>query len=427
MTPFFALLAVAPASATGTLDASARSHAALRRFHAIATVEANDKGKKSYVNYDILADGDNFRIRLQESAVKGRGRSDKTFFFTKTRVTAYDAIANERLTRPVPTNAQRLGRLIFTVGPVDDLVRFLLDGSQMGEFYQNFRTLKNWKVTTGAKGTTLARTVQLGAGGTNASVLRFAPKTNLLTYFDLRTATTSARWTIRYATPGKPGISIPRSAKVVEAFTVAPEPPHFRTSEAKALAERTLNAFRNLRRGIVTVRDDAGLTTITLDGNRVREQNPTITYTYDGKNLTILDRRIAVIYRGAADRTRIPAIIAKAKGRVDPLTRQILQNRVPLQELMVPDMVVSTGGSVEMDGIACDILKFDNPRTRVMLCVRRDNRLLDSATTNTVDRNGMPLVTTARRYRYQRLGQPQPARQFTIGNKPGFEVRKLPK
>lgn len=79
-----------------------------------------------------------------------------------------------------------------------------------------------------------------------------------------------------------------------------------------------------------------------------------------------------------------------------------------------------------MDGVLCDILKFENPRTRVMLCIRKDIRLLDSATTNTIDRNGMPLVTTARRYRYQRLGKPQPASLFTIGDKRGYAIRKLP-
>jgi hypothetical protein len=426
MTPFFALLAVAPASATATLDASGRAHAALRRFHAIATVQGGGQGKSSLVNYDILADGDDVRMRVVELNPSKRGRSDKTFFFQKTKVTAYDAVANERLSRPVPSGTTRLGRTIFTLGPVDDPVRFLLDGKQMAEFYGNFRTLKNWKVTTNAKGTTLVRVIKMGAIGTNSTTLRFAPKTNLLTYLSIKDPKGFSKWTIRYTTPSKPRLNIPRSAKTVDSFTVAPEPPKFRTSAAQTLAERTLGAYRNLRRGVISVRDDGGLTTITIDGKRVREQNPAITYAYDGKTLTILDPRNRVIYRGIAAASRVPAYIAAIKGRVDPLSRQVLQDRVPMQELMVPDMVVATGGAVEMDGVMCDILKFDNPRTRVMLCVRRDIRLLDSATTNTIDRNGMPIVTTARRFRYQRLGKPQPANLFTIGNKPGYAVKKLP-
>lgn len=427
MTPLFALMAVAPASATATLDASARSHAALRRFHVAATVDAVTQGRRTSVNYDLLVDGDDMRIRIVETVAQGRDKGDKTFLFRKTQVSAYDAVANERLARQVPPGLHRLGRVIFTVGPVDDLVRFLLDGSQMSDFFQNMRALRSWKVATGAKGTSLTRTVQVGASGTNHTFLRFAPKTNLLTQLELRSANSTTRWAIKYLPATKPSLNIPRSAKLVNAFTVAPEPPKFIDSAAKALADRTLRAYRNLQKGIVTVRDDAGLTKITLDGKRIREENPSVTYTYDGKNLAILDRRRAVIYRGRTTRDRIPVIMSSVGGRIDPLSRQILQDRVPLQELMVPDMVVSTGGTVEMNGVACDILKFDNPRTRVMLCVRRDIRLLDSATTNTIDRNGAPLVTTARQYRYQRLGHPQPAAQFSIGDKKGYAIRPFPK
>lgn len=427
MTPLVALLAVAPASATGTLDASARAHAALRRFHVTASVEAVNAGKRSLVNYEMIVDGDTYRIRIQETNAQGRDRSDRTFFFTKTQVVAYDALANERLTRPVPPGAQRLGRLIFLVGPVDDLVRFLLDGSQMADFYGNFRVLGNWKVSTGANGTSLKRTVRITNQTTNSTALTFAPKTNLLTSLDIRAAKASTRWKIRYLAPGTPRLNVPRSAKTVTTFTVAPEPPKFTTTEAKSLAERTLRAYRGLSRGVITVREDVGLTTITLDRNRVREENPSVVYAFDGKTLTVVDRRRKRIYRGPTERSRIPAIVATLKLRIDPLTRQLLRGRVPLQELMVPDMAVSTGGSTEMNGVMCDILKFDNPRTRVMLCVRRDNHLLDSATTNTVDRSGLPLVTTARRFRYQRLGQSQSATSFTIPNKKGYTTQKLPR
>lgn len=426
MTPIVALLAAAPASATGTLDASARAHANLRRFHAVATVEITDIGKRSRVEYDLVADGETFRIRIREGAGHGRGRADRSFYFTKTQALGYDAVANERLSRRVPPEAKRLGRLIFTVGPVDDLIRFLLDGSQMGDFYGNFRRLQGWKISSNANGTNLKRSVRIGSTGTNSTSLTFARKTNLLTFLDIRTPKTSTRWTVRYLSPTTPGLNIPRSAREVTSFTVDPEPPKFTTTASKTLAERTLRAYRELRRGTISVRDESGRTTIWLDGDRLREENPAVSFAYDGKTLTIVNPRVKKIFRGPIERSKVPTLFASLRYQIDPFSRQILQDRVPLQELMVPDMAVSTGGSVEMNGAMCDILKFDNPRTRVMLCIRRDNHLLDSSTTNTVDRSGMPLVTTARRFAYQRLGQ-RPNVSFTIPNKPGYTIAKLPK
>jgi hypothetical protein len=428
MTPLVALLVMAPPASTvaETFTASTKAHAALRRFHVVASVEATNAGKRTLVNYDIVADGDIVRLRVEETASLGRARSERTFLFGRTEVIAYDASANERITRPLPTDARRLGRVIFTLGPVDDLVRFLLDGSQIADFYGNLRKLTNWKIASGASGTTLTRDVRVGTGR-NATTMKFAPRTRLLTALSIVTPSTSTRWKIRYLPPRKPTLNVPKTARAVSAFTVAPEPPKFATKAAERSVKAMMRAYANLRRGVVTVRDDVGLTTIALDGPRVREDNPTVTYAYDGAKLVILDRRHKVMYQGPTARGRIPAFVSAAKGRVDPLTRQALQGRLPLRELMVPEMRVSTGGSVVMDGVPCEILKFEKPGTRVMLCVRKDIRLLDSLTTTTLDPSGRPLLNTARRFRYQRLGQAPARAQFSIPRKAGFAVRPLPK
>ncbi|MGV3615948.1 MAG: hypothetical protein ACO1SV_11485 [Fimbriimonas sp.] len=428
MTPLVALFVVAsPApSAAETFAASARAHAALRRFRVAASVEARNAGKRTRVDYDIVADGDIVRLHIEEAAAPGRARSERTFLFGRTEVVAYDATANERITRPLPTEAQRLGRVIFTLGPVDDLVRFLLDGKQMGEFYGNMNKLTDWKLTKGTGGTTLTRDVRVG-NGRNTTTLRFAPRTQLLTALSISTPKSSSRWRIQYLTPSKPTLKVPSTATTVSAFTVAPEPPRFATKAAERSVKAMMRAYGNLRRGVVTVREDMNLTTIALDGARVREENPTVTYAFDGTNLSILDRRRKVMYRGKTARGRIPALVSAMKGRTDPLTRQALQGRLPLRELMVPEMRVSTGGAVVMDGVACEILEFEKPGTRVMLCVRKDNHLLDSLTTTTLDPAGRPLLNTARRFRYQRLGQAQPTAQFSIVKKAGYTVRPLPK
>jgi hypothetical protein len=426
MTPFVALLVAGPPTVAGTLDASARAHAALNRFRAVVTVDFVQSKARSAATYDLTVDGADVLLRVQEGETQSRAKSDRTFLFRPGRVVAYDAIARQYLTRPSSLDAPRLVRVMDTLGPVHDLLRYLLDGRQIGAFYGYFGQLRNWKVTSGATGTRLLRNVVV-PNGRNVADLRFAPRTFLLTSIGLQSPENSTKWQIRYLPPRRAALLIPKGTAAVSAFTVAPAPPRYATAAARTLTNAMLRAYANLRQGIVTIKDDSGTTKLVLDGPKLREENPDCAYAYDGRVLTIFDRRRKRYYRGETSRSRVPDAIVAAGCRPDSISRQILEGRVPFRELLVPEMTVQIAGSVEMSGIATDILRFESRRTRVTLFVRKKDRLVDGATTTTLDSGNRPLMTTGRQFRYANMGRAQEASQFRIVPAAGASVRPLPK
>ncbi len=407
----------APDLAT-VLTESVRAHTKLVRFRASATVDSVLE-RRTRVQFDITANGETVLLRVRESATKGRGKSDRTFLFRPNQTIAYDAVANERLVRPVPGGLNRLQRVIYTLGPTDDAVRFLLQPSELAAFYDRLRSIGNWKVQPNR----IVRNVKV-PGGRNITDLRL-DSAKRLTSLSLSSPSSRTNWTIAYLPYRAPALSTPRSAKLVPAFTVAPEPPKYVNAAAENLANSMVRAYQNLRRGTITVREPSGVTTITLDGNRIREDRRSFSYAFDGKTLTMLDPRRRIFYRGTAKRNRIPEYVAASGSLSDSISRQYLLGRIPTRELLVPEMRVRIAGSTVMDGLRCNLLQLDGPRQRVTLVLRADNRLLYAATTTTLDASGRPLTNSVRRYTYTNLGKP-PTGAFSLPNRSGYTQRPLP-
>lgn len=424
MVPFVWFVTAAPADVRATFAAAAKAHGSLQTFRASLVVKGQDQqGAPLEVQYELAGQGERFYMRIRQKAKRNQGRSDRAFLFSKNSVTGYDAIADERLTRPLPAG-NRYEKAKFILGELDEPVRYLLDGRQTALFFDNLLDLGYWKVADG-NGTRLVRNVP-APKGRNVSQLTFAPRTGLLTSFSIKAPGSSSEWRIQYLPVGSLALPGSSTARRVDAFIVRPDPPKYASATAKSVTSRLISAYRNLRRGQISVRQGSSLTKLALDGERFREDSGTLSYAFDGNTLTLIDRQRRLFYQGRAARGRVPDYVAKVGNACHPMSRQWLQGFTPFEDLLVPEMTISLGGSVAMQGVSCDLLSLSSPRNRIAMAVRRDIGLLDSSSTITLDRGGRPLTTTARRYAYQLLGKAQPASMFRLAAPKGFAIRNLP-
>jgi hypothetical protein len=424
--PFVALLAPVSPTAAEVLDAAARAHASLKRYRVEATLNANTQTGSGRQAYDVTSDGMTVLLRIREPQSPGRGAADRSFHFRPNRVDAYDRMADERLTRAIPPIATWAERATYVLGPIDELLTLILNGKAAKAQFANYRGLSSWKVTETAASTKLTRRVK-APGGTNLTILQFAPRTGLLTSLTIRTPDSSTHWTLKYQPPTTPKLAIPARAREVEAFTLAPEPPKYVGPAAKPLVDSMFRAYSELRRVTLMIANGKTRSFVTLDGNRVAEANDTLGFGYDGRTLTVVVPRTRSFYQGRIARRDVPEVIAELKGEMHPLTRQYLRGRTPMRELLGPEMEVSVTGTMRTPlGVACDILSARSRAVRMLLMVRRDNHLLDASTSTTLDADGQPVTNTTHRFRYLGLGKESPDATFRLRPPVNYRVLPLP-
>jgi len=407
------------------LDASAAAHARLTRYSVSGSIDARVPGRRQATQFDLAVDGTTVRLRVREPRLPGRGASDRTYFFRRNQLVAYDAMAGERLARPIGggTNLQRVASAL---GEVPDLVALYLEPVAWRRFLNTFRSGPAWR-RVGRNGLIeLSRSATI-SGGTASTTLGFDARTRLTRSFRVVTPTSRLNWSIRYGTPGPISFAAPAGARAVRSFTAAAEPPRYESRAAERITKAMLTAYGRLRQGTIVAQTDEGRIRMVMDGRKFREERPGLTYVYDGRNLSVLNRRTGTFSRGAAVRSTVPDLVTQLRGEIDPLSRQILQARVPFRELLGPELSIAVAGAVTVDGVSCDILRMTNARSRISVFVRSRDRLVHSVTTDTLDQQGRTLVSSTRGFRYANLNRPQAAAEFNLRPATGQRVSPLPK
>lgn len=424
----FPILAfVAPADDAGRVFAAAtRAHSHLGAIHVRAVITAASGGPKRTTTYTITTDAKNALVRIQEPQVQGRGRSDRSFLFRPNDVLAYDAVANERIQRNTPFTSNFSDRAVYTIGQLDDLLRLMLDGSQVGDYLAQFADLGQWKVSKTASTVLLKRDVAVPMGR-NVSEFRFDAKQMRLASLSLRSPEGSQSWSLTYLPSARPSLSIPKSARTVAAFTISAEPPRFHDKGAERAVRAMYDAYGKFTRGTLLVQQGSRKSLIQVDGQKLAETNPQLEYAYDGRTLTILRPSNREFYRAPVRRSSVPDVLATFGDVVEPFARQMLRGRVPIREILGSEFKVTTSGQVKNRvGVECDVLSAVSVRNQITLMIRRDNHLLDAVTSTVLDDRGASIGTTAKRYKYLGLGRPIPADQFVLKAPAGYQTKPMP-
>jgi hypothetical protein len=180
-------------------------------------------------------------------------------------------------------------------------------------------------------------------------------------------------------------------------------------------------AFGKLDDCIVTIRSDEGNTTIDLLGKRVREEQPSLVWAFDGKTIYLRDRMKHIFVSGKILRHRAVEVVSKVTGRrVDVVTRALLYRRTPLEEAFI-DSTVRIQGFVEPNGVPCDILESESHIAKTTIFVRRSDHLPQSVSTATII-DGKTVSVTDRTFTYEKLKVPR----FVLARAPNEKVAPFP-
>jgi len=402
-------------------DRAIAAHLAMRHFRAHIQLDASINTKPRHTIYDLNTDGKTAVIRIREPKMAGKDKSDRTFYIGLKKMVAYDAYANQRLERDFVDPGNLLQRVTDVIGAPDDMLKDLIDPAAMKEFFGTMKGISGW-TTKPSKGQTMATRQERGA----KSVLAFDASGSRLRGVSVKAPNGDVNWKFDYS----PGVAVafapPRSAELVTSFLVAPEPPHYKNAAAERVVSKMLKAYRALTRGTIDVQSEEGVTRIQMDGRKFRETQVGLTWAYDGKSLAVSIPKRQTLFQGTALRSTVPDLVAELGGRVDPISRQFLQRRVPFQEVLQPQMMVSLAGQMQANGISCEILKLELPNTLISMFVRADNHLVQSVTTQILDAKGRPTASSLRQFNYEGIGKPIPDSVFMLKVGAGQKMGPLP-
>jgi len=401
-----AALIGAPLKGSALFDVCVADHSKLKAYSVHIDDLRTVPGKREMFQYDLAIKGTDGLLRVREPATGLLDRSDRSFIVRVNKLVGYDAVAGERLQRSLKGHDSVEGRLATQLGALGDSLSIAIDPRAMRKFFDGFRTFRDWNQTQSGNVITLRRSAK-GA----ATVFKFAGSPPLLREVSIKLKDSVLDWTYSFRKGANIALSIPSDARLVSSFVAREAPPKYDSPKAKEVVEKMIKAYGALQFGTIRVKSDEGDTTLFLAGRRLREDGATFSWAYDGSILTIRNKKTRKFYRGKAIRVILAEYITKVGGEVDPIIRRIVAHRVPYLDLFPTQATVKHPGT---RGDTADILDVTSPSLKVSLFVRKDNHLMDSMESETIDTPGKVQTQTQRHFSYSHLGTPAGAGQFRL-------------
>jgi hypothetical protein len=353
-------------------------------------------------------------LRIKTPPRGGYAATDQAYVIHGSTLVGVDFDAKESIVRNSPANVPLGLRLVALLGGVDDSVSFLMLPQMRARYLSPLKQLTGWQVTpsgivrrTTAAGKVSLTRLDVDGAGRLKGLHVVLPGSRL-------------DWNIAYGPPKM--LMLPRGLHKVEAFTARLQPPQYGNAEAKRAVERMLRAGAHLRSAIVRI---DGAATLWIDGSRLRYENGSTGFAYDGTNLTVKSPTTA--YRGRTSRGAVIDYAASLLGNVDPLVRSVLVRTPIYSELFTSRAKVRAVGEMSSAGQPCDVIAIDSPAYRASLFVRKRDGLPASIETESLDGRGNAISRSTRTLDWSSVGSPLSKALFALRLRPGQTVQPLPK
>jgi hypothetical protein len=401
-----AALLFAPPKASELFDACTANFGRMGAYTVRIQAKAAKPGLSTRVRFDLAVQGQDALLRIREPSTGIMDHSDRTFMLHGKKLVAYDAVADERLQRTVSEGGSVGERLAAQLGQVDQSLNLVLGPSEMRQFFSGFRAFQDWRISHNGDTVTIERFHK----GTSA-MFRFVGAHPMISEVALTAKGSTLDWAYTFQPGATIGLKIPSAARRVSSFTEREAPPRYKSPQARLVVERMMRAYGALRNGTIDIRSDEGNSHLILSGRCLKEIRPRCEWAYDGSVLSIHNRSTGQFYQGKAVRVILAEYVTKVGGEVDPIIRRIVSHRAPYQDLFPANGVVRLIGPV---GDKADIIEVTTPNLKLSLFVRRDNHLLDSMESETIDRPGRVQTRNQRWFRYSHMGEAGDIADFRV-------------
>jgi hypothetical protein len=415
MTCILGLLIVgAPSSAATLFDRGEAAHAKAVSAAFEVLIEQRSQKQKTLItaNLDYVRPN-RVKLEMRQPASGALAAVVLRHAMDTQKYTGFNATSNEVIRKTV-TGGDLGQRLASATGGVDQSMLILLSPATMKAMFAPFRLLEGWTVRSTATLTELTFQTDR-TGSRRVSQFIFDRKLGFLQQARFVVGGDELVWRYRYLGPARnTSLAVPTSARSVLAFSVRRQPPKFLDAGAKKVLEASIAAYERPRELIVMVDERGETRRFWIGKSGVRERQGNVEWAYTGRRLMVRDERNKKFYAGTANLSAAFSAIQFVGGRIDPTLRLMMLGRNPVREILEPNHVVKSVGSITMDNAPASVLSISGPGMRIGLVVRQSDGLVASMTTENVDASGKTLHRSERRFRYQSVGVPLQASLFRL-------------
>lgn len=202
-------------------------------------------------------------------------------------------------------------------------------------------------------------------------------------------------------------------------------PPSYANRATRQLMERTLRLYDSPKSYRFDVNSSEGSRSIWFQSGKLRERSARLEWSYDGKNVCLVDMVGKRFYSGALKKSKFATALESLHYRMDPSLWQLVYRRNPIRAVLDADLRVSKAGSIRENGVLCHILRATGPGARIAILASVQNGFVYRITSDVVNSKGRTLSTSDRAFSHVKLGLPMQPETFQLKKPAGYSAGSL--
>lgn len=393
------------------------AHRKMNEGTVIATQEVSGDGARITARYELAyRQPSALRITVTSS---GEGLGKRTMWANQTGITLYD-IATKRYASLPWKKTQSLAENVRNAGAgIDGMIVSFADFQAFEETIGAIRQA-TWQFKSGTSGV-----VGFGKGANGNLTVTRMPK-GWLSGIEIQSGSSIVKWRFTYGgPPGDLKTNLPKGAQRASEAAVAENgPPKYADQAARQLTEKAIHAYDLINQIGYSVTDSEGVTRIWYDNDYVRQTGPSLDIAYQPGKFAVLDRENQRFYSGDVRFAKAQIALDEARIRWDPMLRDLLLERNPVRTMLSPKLKGRSAGTLSIGGKTCGLVKYEGPRIRITILIRKSDGLVMRTTSESLDGARSVINVADRTYSYMSYRKPIAKSTFQLNPPSGYA--KLP-
>lgn len=257
---------------------------------------------------------------------------------------------------------------------IDPLVIEMIKPGGMGEWVEQFKQLRNWKLQPTGPNWKLTLT-----GGAGEATIDVQAATGRLAGLHAKVGSKTTDWTITYPSGKHAAFRTPSGSYEVAEIDPSLLNPTYADSEARRAIEKVFRAFDRPKSLAVKVSSGERQYSVWYRPGGIRQSDGNTDWSLVKGELTVVDH--ATTYRGKSSVRETIDRLPQTRSRVEPLTRALMKGQNYFRLLLGSGERVKTSGKTQIEGSECTILTANGRVAETTLIVRdRDGYVLSLST-----------------------------------------------
>lgn len=403
VTSLLVLVALAPAPTFGQLaDRCVKVHKAANQGAFVVSFSSTGTDNNRSGVYEVAyRRPDRLRFRAKMVPTAKVGPVDQSFMLLGGALYGVDHNTASMLQRKAVAKGTLTERFQSAL-TLDEPIRVAADAVGLELFLGPMRELTGWKVTERGD-----RQEAVALTPTGKFEIVFSKSSGRLSSVAIRSGAAGLRWVYSgwKANPG--AFAVPTGLRKVTEFYEPPPLPTAADNPTRDLLSATFGAYGRLRHVAYRVVDGNDATNVWLSDGAARQLTSRGEWTYRAGSL-----RLAPNGSGAQT---IKAKLADAETRAtqlgmppEPMLKRFLRGQNPLHAMWKPDLKARIAGQVNVGTMRGTVLELSAQGICITAIIDRSTNLIQSLTTESLDRSGKVVASSNRRFTYRSVGKPLP-------------------